>query len=449
MSPDPNDEYLADGITDEIITTASGINGLKVISRTSVMGFKGTTKKLKDIGRELEVGSVLEGSFKKAGSKIRVTAQLIDVASDAHLWAQNYDRSLDDVFEVQSDVAKQVADALRVRILSPEKERLEKKPTENTEAYTLYLKGKYLYNRGHGLEDARKAAECFERAVKEDPNFALAYVGQADAYRWIRNSLRTDLETRMEQVKSVLAKALELDPDLAEAHATKGLVLAEEYKPKEAEEEYRKAIQLNPSYSRAHSRYSHLLMAELRWDEAFEQAEKAMELDPLEPGMITNLVHVCYHKRDYGRAFDLVKRVAMLDPSDSGAHFFMTLIYGQMGRHEDARREADAWVELVQRELPFARLGGDALVAGGEGDKETLKKRIPEMETHFMEAGFSAYMVASGFFLIGDSDKGFEWAERSYAMREADIMEIKNDQNADGVRTDPRYLDLLKRLGLD
>jgi tetratricopeptide (TPR) repeat protein len=190
-------------------------------------------------------------------------------------------------------------------------------------------------------------------------------------------------------------------------------------------------------------------MAQLRWDEAYEHAEKAVELDPLTPAVTTNLIHVCYHKRDYGRALDLATRATMLDPMYSGVHFFMTLIYREMGRLEDARREADAWVELVQRWLPFARLGGDALVLVGEGDKETLRKLIPEMEAHFIEAGFSAYMVASGFFYIGDSDKGFEWAERSYAMREADLMEVKNDQNADGVRGDPRYLDLLKRLGLD
>jgi tetratricopeptide (TPR) repeat protein len=190
-------------------------------------------------------------------------------------------------------------------------------------------------------------------------------------------------------------------------------------------------------------------MAQLRWDEAAEHAEKAMELDPLTPAVTINLVHVCYHKRDFGRALDLAKRVAMLDPSYPNTHFFMTMIYGRMGRYGDARREADAWVELVQRWLPFARLGGDALVAAGEGDKETIRKLVPELEAHYMEAGFSAYSAATGFFLIGDSDKGFEWLERSYAMREADLMEIKNDQNMDGVRTDPRYLDFLKRLGLE
>jgi len=187
MSPDPADEYFADGMTEEIISTVSGISGLRVISRTSIMRYKKTEKAVKEIGRELEAGSILEGSFRKAGNRIRVTAQLIDVATDGHLWAQNYDRNLDDVFEVQSDVAKQVAEALRVRILSSERERVERKPTENTTAYILYLKGRQLWNK-RGLDDLKKARECFEEAVREDPGFALGYVGQADCAILLRDN---------------------------------------------------------------------------------------------------------------------------------------------------------------------------------------------------------------------------------------------------------------------
>jgi adenylate cyclase len=181
FSSNPDDAYFADGMTEEVISTISGISGLEVISRTSVMGYKGTTKKVKEIGRELEVGSVLEGSFRKAGDKIRVTTQLIDVARDRHLWAQNYDRNLDDVFEVQSDVAKQVADALKVKILSPEKERIEKKPTESVEAHTLYLKGLYHYCKWTPTDFSR-AIEYFQLALEQDPSFALAYAKAAECY---------------------------------------------------------------------------------------------------------------------------------------------------------------------------------------------------------------------------------------------------------------------------
>jgi TolB-like protein len=449
MSPDPADEYLAEGVTEEIISTVSGISGLSVISRTSVMGYKGTTKKVEEIGRELKVGSVLEGSLRKAGNRIRVTTQLIDVSADMHLWAQNYDRSLDDIFELQSDVARQVADALRIRILSPEREHIEKKPTQSMAAYTLYLKGRDLYNKARGVEDAKRAIECFEQASKEDSNFALAYVGLADSNLWLRNFLGTELEERMEKVETILARAIELDPDLAEAHATRGWILMDEYKPRQAEEEFRKAIQLNPSYARAHSRYSDLLMGQLRWDEALEQGEKAMELNPLSPDMIANVIHVCYHRRDFGKAFELAKRAFALDPDNPDVHFLMILVYGQMGRHEDVVREGAIYADLVKGMLPQAQLAAEMLMAVAEGDTETIRRRMPAAEAHFLEMGFSAYMIASGCFYIGDNDKGFEWLRRSYDTREANIMEIKNDQNLDGVRTDPRYLDLLKKLGLD
>ena len=181
FSPDPNDEYFADGITEEIISTVSGISGLSVISRTSVMGYKGTTKKVKEIGRELDVGSVLEGSFRKAGNKIRITTQLIDVAGDKHLWAQNYDRELDDVFAVQSDIARQVANALRVRILPRDQTHIEKPPTRNPEAHSLYLKGRYFWNQ-RIKESLLKSIEEYQAAIKLDPDYALAYSGIADCY---------------------------------------------------------------------------------------------------------------------------------------------------------------------------------------------------------------------------------------------------------------------------
>ena len=346
-------------------------------------------------------------------------------------------------------MARQVADALRIRILSPEREHIEKKPTQSMAAYTLYLKGRDLYNKARGVEDAKRAIECFEQASKEDSNFALAYVGLADSNLWLRNFLGTELEERMEKVETILARAIELDPDLAEAHATRGWILMDEYKPRQAEEEFRKAIQLNPSYARAHSRYSDLLMGQLRWDEALEQGEKAMELNPLSPDMIANVIHVCYHRRDFGKAFELAKRAFALDPDNPDVHFLMILVYGQMGRHEDVVREGAIYADLVKGMLPQAQLAAEMLMAVAEGDTETIRRRMPAAEAHFLEMGFSAYMIASGCFYIGDNDKGFEWLRRSYDTREANIMEIKNDQNLDGVRTDPRYLDLLKKLGLD
>jgi TolB-like protein len=452
FSSDPDDAYFADGITDEIISAVAGISGLNVISRTSVVGYKGTAKKLKEIGRELEVGSVLEGTFKKAGSKIRVTTQLIEIVGDKHLWAQSYDRNLDDVFTVQSDIAKQVADALRVRILSPERERIERKPTESTMAYSLYLKGRYLWNR-RGLENVRKASELFEQAVREDPGFAPGYVGQADCCLYLGvPSYRLDTasaDANLKKAEALLTKALELNPGLAEAYATKGVALMSGYKPRQAEEEFKKAIELNPNYASAHRSYSWALMTQLRWDEALSQGEKAVELDPLTPVSINNLVHVCYHRRDFGRALELAKRAVSLDPGYPGSHFFLMLIYGEMNMPEEARREAAAWVELMKGEFPLIKLAADLFVAYSEKDRETVRRLAPECAVHHKEAGVGAWEIGIGFFYLGEKDKGFEWLERSYSWREGSLMEIKNEQSLNTVRTDPRYLDLVKRLGLE
>jgi adenylate cyclase len=445
MSPDPNDEYFAEGITEEIISTASGISGLSVISRTSVMGYKGTTKRVKEIGKELEVGSILEGSLRKAGNRIRVTTQLIDVASDKHLWAQNYDRNLDDLFEVQSDVAKQVADALRVRILAPEKERIEKKPTESTAAYTLYLKGRHLWNK-RDPDNLKKAIEYFDLAVHEDSDFALGYAGLADCYYVLQSNWGVERDVNLEKAKKMIAKALELDPELAEAHATRGMVFQIEDKLKQAEEEFTKAIELKPSYATAHQWYMWVLAPQMRWREALDQIEKAVELDPLSPIIVDNLGHYYLWKREYAKALESYKKA--LEMGFESAHGDLATTYGRMKMFDDMRREGDSWVEYVQTSIPFARRFADAYSAVLQGDKQTLKEIMPELETHFRDPGMNAYWVAVFYFSLCDIDKGFEWLERSYSMNEG-LAIMTLEPEFDVVRTNPRYLDLLKRLGLD
>jgi TolB-like protein/Tfp pilus assembly protein PilF len=445
MSPDPNDEYFAEGMTEEIISTVSGISGLKVISRTSVMGYKGTTKKVEEIGRELKVGSVLEGSFRKAGNRIRVTTQLIDVADDEHLWAQNYDRNLDDVFEVQSDVAKQVADALKVKILSSEKERIERKPTDSTTAYTLYLKGRYLWNK-RGLEDLKKAAETFEQVVKEDPTFALGYVGAADSYLTLRNNYGIDVDANLERAKRTVTKALELDPGLAEAHATKGLMLRHEYNLRQAEEEFKKAIELKPGYAMAHMWYHIVLLDQLRSDEALEQIQKAVELDPLSPVINIDYGSFYYYRKDYSKALEFFRRSVEL--GYVAGHGFEAFAYGKMKMFDDATREVAIWVEHMQGSFPSARVAADAIGAWLKDDRQTLKRLLPEFEEYVRETSLDSYFIASPHFYLGELDKGFEWLERAYSEKLPSLMDIQWDDNFDGIRTDPRYLDLLRRLGL-
>ena len=447
MSPDPNDEYFADGVTEEIISTVSGIGGLIVISRTSVMGYKGTTKKVEDIGRELKAGSILEGSFRKAGNRIRVTTQLIDVATDGHLWSQNYDRNLDDIFAVQSDVAKQVAEALRVRILSSEKERVEKKPTENTTAYSLYLMGRYHWNKRYSPQAIKKALEYFELSVHEDPNFAPGYAGQADCAVFLRSTWDTDQKEKLAKAKTMAEKALQLDPTLAEAHTTLGLVYWSEYDLRRAEEEFRKAIELKPSYATAHQWYAAILLSELRWNEAQKEIEKAAELDPLSGIVILNLGSYYVARRDWQRAAEKFRIAGEL--GNEFAHSSLAWTYGMMKMYDQMEEEAEAFARLRQDTLPRIRTYIDAVRAYVKGDKEALRRLLPELEAYPKETGAQATMIADFHFFLGDVDKGFEWLERAYSKKEMDLLGIQWDWDLDGVRTDPRYLDLLKRLGLD
>jgi len=455
MSPNPNDEYFAEGMTEEIISTVSGISGLRVISRTSVMQYKKTEKTVKEIGRELEVGSVLEGSFRKAGNRIRVTTQLIDVAGDEHLWAQNYDRNLDDVFEVQSDVAKQVASALRIHILSPERERIDRKPTDSTHAYSLYLKGRYYWTKRE-LGDIKKALEYFELAIHEDPGFALGYVGAADSYGALRDLWGIDHQTSLLREKSLVAKALEIDPELAEAHTTNASVLASEYNLRQAEKEYKKAIELKPSYATAHHWYQlEILRPQKRWDEALAEIKKAIELDPLSPIIVANLGGYYLNKGEYAKAVEPFRKAAELGLSFAHGHLAFT--YGEMGMLDEMRREYAIDVEFAQSSVPQIRIVDDAKMAYFEGNIDAVRRLLPELEAAFGAVGPRAYSHMYGFnaqwiaelhFHLGDIDKGFEWLERSYSRRERSLWLITVDRDLDGVRTDPRYLDLVKRLGL-
>jgi adenylate cyclase len=448
MSPDPNDSYFADGITEEIISTLSSVGGLSVISRTSVMGYKGTTKKVKEIGSELEAGSVLEGSFRKAGNKIRVTTQLISVNNDLHVWAQSYDRNLDDVFTVQTDIARHVADSLRVRILAPEIDRIDKKPTANTKAYSLYLRGRFHWNK-RGIDDFKKAAEYFEQAVKEDPRFALGHVGLADVYELMATNWGIDVENNHEKARAAVGEALRLDEGLAEAHATLGLILMHDYLLVEAEQEFQKAISLKPSYSSGHQWYYHVLLAEARWDEALKQIEKAVELDPF--SVAINLNHAQWYlaRRDYSKALELMKKAVELDPNSPLLHLTLAESYVKMGQLDNAKREATTGARLVQDSYPINKKMVESFIAYNEDDKQAIIELLPELEKHLGEVmGPGAIDIATLYFKIGNKNEGFEWLEKAYDRKEYGLMSILYNDSYDSIRDDPRYLALLKKLGL-
>ena len=336
---------------------------------------------------------------------------------------------------------------------------IDRKPTESTEAYTLYLRGRYHFNR-RGVEDIVKASEYFGQAVREDERFALGYVGLADCYAVLSN-IGIDSGANHQKAKIAAAKGLELDGDLAEAHATRGLILLQEFNLREAEEEFRKAIELKPSYAPAHHWYARLLVSKLSWDEALKQIERAVELDPF--SQVINLNHAHYYRRrgDYDKALELYKKAAELDPNFAMAHFDLAVIYGRMKRWADMKLEAKIAIERGTREAKIAvGLGRgtyhrpvkilDALVAYFDDDQEKVRKLLAELESHFGEPlAISALQAAGLHFYLGENEKGFEWLEKSYSRKEDDLLYIRTDELFDGIRGDPRYQNLLKRLGLE
>jgi len=436
-------------MTEENISTVSGISGLKVISRTSDMHYKKTEKTMKEIGRELEVGSVLEGSFRKAGNKIRVTTQLIDVAGDEHLWAQNYDRNLDDVFEVQSDIAKQVADSLRVRILPREEARIKRAPTTNTEAYAMYLKGRHFWNE-RSKDAVVKAIGYFEQAVADDPSFALGYAGLADCYFILASNLVEEPDVNYLRAKQEAMKALTLDENLAEAHAAlASFYLYHDFDWGKADVEFRKAIELKPSYSTAHQWYHLLLMGRGEWDRAGAEIRQALELDPI--SMIINLNYAAYlfTRKEQGPALEQYKKVVEMYPESTIAHDNLLAYYFLTSSREDYRRELETYVKLPGGRDPANVAVWQWGLHVLRGEKDEARNMLGEFETHRKELHINSYTVGELHILLGETDEGFDWLERAYRERDSGLLSIKSDMLLESLRSDRRYLDLLKRVGLE
>ena len=285
MSPDPNDEYFADGMTEELITSLSRVRQLTVIARTSVMKYKGSEKSASDVGKELNVGSLIEGSVRKAGNRVRITAQLIDTSTEGHLWAENYDKNLDDIFAVQSEIAEKVVGELKNQLLDSEKRTLEKKPTENTEAYTCFLRGRELYKE-ETETSFRQALSLFEKAIVLDPKFAKAYVVVADCHQSLVASGCEHDDIGLPIVNTSLERAIELDPNLPEAHASLCGMFFNADDSVRSEAEAKRTLELNPSLPDPHNILSEL--AALRGDqgEMVKQMEAAYRLDPIRPHLI-------------------------------------------------------------------------------------------------------------------------------------------------------------------
>ncbi len=445
ISPDPKDDYFADGLTEELISSISNISELSVISRTSAMSYKGTSKKVREIGKELDVGSVLEGSVRKSGSRMRITVQLIHVIKDKHLWAQSYDREFDDVFAVQSDIAKQVADALRVRILPEETRQLEKRPTKSSEAYTLYLKGRYFWNE-RTKEALLKAIQYFKQATKLDPNFALAYSGIADSYSVLADHWYVPyLEAHQKQKENAL-KAVQFDDSSAEAHTSLASALENYYDWDGAEQEFNRAIELNPNYATAHQWYGILLMKVGKLDRSLREASKAQLLDPMSPqiAVFQSIVYDAMEK--YDLAEDRLRKILEVEPNFITAHGSLYLMYLHQGRYAEAEREIREVLRLTN-DLPHLK-AWMAVCYAFSGRKEEARKILDEVKTVPPETYVAAQPIIYAHVGLGEVEKAIELIEREYEGHANWLPDLARDPLLASIKFEPRVVGVLKKIGL-
>ena len=446
FSSDSRDDYFSDGMTEELISTLTRITGLGVIARTSMMKYKGGTKTIAEIGRELNVASILEGSVRKAGSKIRITVQLVDTTNEEPLWSQEYDRDLSDIFAIQGDVARQVASSLKMKILQPQDGAIKQRPTKDTGAYTLYLKGRYFWN-DRTEESLRKAISLFKGALRRDKDYALAYTGLADSYASLALLELVPPKEAFPKAKSATLKALRTVPDLSEAHTSLGLIRFQYDRDwEEAEQEFRRAIQLNPGYAPAHLFFADYLKAMGRFDEALVEINKALNLDPLSLPVNTGLGHVLYLSRAYDKAIAQYRKTVELDPNYVQTHLWFGRPYLQKGLYGEAIAEVQKAVEISKHSTISLAVLGHALAAAGNR-KEALK--IAEtLRARAKRQYVPSYWIALIYVGLQDKDEAFSWLGRAYEERSSWLSWVKVEPRFDVLRSDPRFAAILRKMKL-
>ena len=445
MSPARDQEYFCEGIAEELINGLAQIPGLRITARTSAFQFKDRDLDVRRIGKELGVESVLEGSVRKAGNRLRVTAQLINVADGYHLWSEKYDRELEDIFAIQDEISLAIVEKLRGRLLKEEKSKLGRRYKGNEEAYNLYLKGRYYWNRRHegGIQ---KAIELFQQAVEKDPLCAPGYVGIADCYNVCGILGLMDPRIAYPKSKEAVAKALDIDEGLAEAHASLGWIKTfYDWDWAGAEVEFLRSFELNPNYANAHYFYSLYLGAMGRHDESIAESSHALELDPVD--LAINSIHGCtlYWGRRYDAAFEQLRKTLDMDPN----FYLVNLYFGMTLASREMWREA---LEPFTRALavspgsPLA-IGFRGYALAGSGQKKEALEVLDRLEELSKERYVGSYAKASVHFGLKADDRMFECLERAFVEKESWLAMLNTIPIWDRVRSDPRFIALLRRVG--
>jgi len=451
---DSGQEYLSDGLTEELISQLGNLDPqhLRVIARTSVMPYKHTQKAIPQIGRELGVQYVIEGSVRRDSQRVRITAQLIQVRDQSHVWARQYDRDLGDLLELEGEIAREVAGEVelsldgRSRINAALAAAGRAPETKSYEAYDLYLKGRYLWNQ-RSEEGFRQAADYFQQAIDTDPNFARAYAGLADTYSLMSTWYIGPQGELMPKARAAAQRALRLDESLGEAHAS--LALIEEnydYDWAGSEREFRRAIQLSPQYATAHQWYAEFLSWQGRFDEAFAESSQARQLDPLSMIIAIDHTSILYYSRQYESAINQCRSLAELDPTYGHARNAMIPSYLQLGRYDEAIGEIHRWAAKGEEPWLWA---WEAAVYEHAGRTEQERQALRKLEQVGDSVPNKQATLLLAYAGTGDKERALKLLERAYAEHSNAIVQIKVDPIYDPMRSDPRFQDLLRRLRLD
>ena len=435
LSRDPDNAYFVAGIQDEIITRLSKIADLKVISCTSTQRFKSSPDGVPAIAGQLGVANILEGSVQRTGDQVRVNVQLIKGVTDTHLWAETFDRHLTDIFAVESEIAKTIAETLRVKLSGSEQTAIAAKPTENTEAYQLYLRGRFFWNKRTG-QNLNKAADYFSQAIAADPNYALAYVGLADAYVLMPFYGAGAPQDCYSKAKAAAEKALELDNSLAEAHTSLAQVFCYHLELHPAVREFERAIELNPNYPTAHQWYgSSALTALGQFDNAIAEVKRAIELDPLSLVINTDLGNTLYRARRYDDAIAQMRKTLEMDPGFYYAHWNLGSALAAKGALGPAIEEYQKARSLNDDPSMLGLLGRALAVSGNRTD---AMKILEQLNTISKERYVSAYSFALVHLGLGDKDEALRYLEKAYEDRAGELLRyIRVDPLLDPLRGDP------------
>jgi TolB-like protein/Tfp pilus assembly protein PilF len=446
LSNDPEQEYFADGMTDQLITNLAQISALKVISRTSAMRYKGTKKSLPEIARELHVDAVVEGAVMWVGGRVRISAQLIEAPTDYHLWAASYERDLRDVLSMQEEVTRAIASEIRVNLSAQEQARLASTRPIDPEAYRLYLKGRYYWNK-RSLEGFQKAIEYFQLAAAKDPTYALAYVGLADTYTYFSFFDVVPPREAMPKAKAAASRALEIDDSLGEAHVSLGYVsYMYDWDWPAAGKHFEQALTLNPAYSRAHTFYPFYLSSLGRSEEALAVAKRSLDLDPASPAVNHSLAVQFYFARQFDQAIEQAHKTLELDPNFAISYELLGEVYVSRGMYREGLSELEKYSALSRgRAMSLALLG---YAHARLGERSQALRMLEQLEAAPKERYTPAFSFAVVYAGLGEKDQAFAWLEKAYGERTSRLGYLKVEPLWDPLRPDPRFADLVRRMGL-